>query len=49
MKGKIEPAVALAEAKQRLADYFTPLAYRFSLFGLVTIALFRIVSAGWSM
>jgi hypothetical protein len=31
MKGEIEPANTSAEAKQPLADYFTALAYRFSL------------------
>ncbi|WP_255413519.1 hypothetical protein [Emticicia sp. C21] len=40
MKGSIRSASALAEANQTLVDYFTALAYRFSLFNLVIIDLY---------
>jgi hypothetical protein len=40
MKGPIWSASPLAEANQWLVDYFTALAYRFSLAGSVTIALY---------
>jgi len=39
MKGQIQSAITLAEANQPLVDYFTPLAYRFSLSDSGIIAL----------
>jgi hypothetical protein len=40
MNGEFPPAIALVDVKQRLVDYFTAIAYGFSISGTVMIVLY---------